>query len=325
VLDILHGEVQQGRTLFNDHKMLWGGAYRYASDKIDNIAPAALAFIPASRTLNWYNLFVQDEWRVHPRFAITLGIKGEHNDYTGFEWLPSARFAWSATAKSIVWGSVSRAVRAPSRIDRELFIPGRAPFLLAGGPQFESEVSNVFELGYRAQQTPALSYSVTAFYHDHQHLRSLELAPGAMFQNRMHGSTTGIETWGTWRAASNWRLQFGWVEQRQILSADPGSTSTVSSAGLGNDPHRWVTLRSSFDLTPRHEFDVMARYVGALPNPQVPAYTALDARLGWRATKALELSLVLQNLFDPGHPEWGAASNRVEFRRGVFLNALWRP
>jgi iron complex outermembrane receptor protein len=141
----------------------------------------------------------------------------------------------------------------------------------------------------------------------------------------MEGSTTGVEAWGTYRATSKWRLQAGWVEMREKLRAEAGSTSTVASAGLGNDPHRWVTLRSSWDITPRHELDIMVRYVGALPNPQVPAYTAVDSRFGWNVSRQLQLSLLLQNLFDPGHAEFGAATNRAEYRRGVFMNVLWRP
>jgi iron complex outermembrane receptor protein len=141
----------------------------------------------------------------------------------------------------------------------------------------------------------------------------------------MEGSTTGVEAWGTYRVSGNWRLDAGWVEMRQSLRAQPGSTSTVATAGLGNDPHRWVTLRSAFDLTPRHEIDVMARYVSELPNPQVPSYAAVDARFGWNVSRELQLSLLLQNLFDRSHPEWGAAATRAEFGRGVFLKALWRP
>jgi iron complex outermembrane receptor protein len=184
----------------------------------------------------------------------------------------------------------------------------------------------VAELGYRAQATPALSYSITGFHHQHQHLRSLELQPGgAVFDNRMEGSTHGVEAWGTWRATPTWRLDAGWVELRQNLRAQPGSTSTVSAAGLGNDPKRWMTFRTAIDVSPRHELDVMVRHSGALPNPQVPGYTAVDARLGWKVRKDVELSLLLQNLFDPGHPEFGVAANRAEYQRAAFFKVLWRP
>src|SRR5205085_1498676 len=166
----------------------------------------------------------------------------------------------------LLWSAVSRAVRAPSRIDRELFAPTSPPFLLAGGPEFRSEVSNVYEIGYRAQESRALSYSITAFRHQHQRLRSFELTPvGGIFDNRMHGATSGVEAWASYRVMPGWRLDAGWVEMRQSLSADPGSTSTVATAGLGNDPHRWMTVRSSFDIAKRYELDVMARHFGELP------------------------------------------------------------
>jgi iron complex outermembrane receptor protein len=324
-LDILHAEFQHGLNLAKSHRLLWGAGYRYAHDHIDNVTPA-LAFIPATRGLKWYNAFVQDEWRLLPHVILTLGVKAEHNDYSGLEWLPNARLAWQLSPERLLWSAISRVARAPSRIDRELFAPAAAPFALAGGPQFRSEVSNVLEIGYRAQETRALSYSVTAFRHEHQRLRSFELQPGGgVFQNRMEGSTSGVEGWGTYRVTPSWRVDAGWVEMRQSLRAEPGSTSTVTAAGLGNDPHRWVTLRSALDLTPRHELDVMARYVGQLPNPQVPAYTAVDVRLGWKVSSELQLSLLLQNLFDRSHPEWGAAANRAEYQRGFFFKVLWHP
>ena len=324
-LDIFNAEFQHGLNLGNSHRLLWGAGYRYAQDHIDNLTPG-LGFLPPTRGLTWYNAFVQDEWRLHPALTLTLGVKAEHNDYSGWEWLPNARLAWQLTPERLIWSAVSRAVRAPSRIDRELFVPTSPPFLLAGGRQFQSEVSNVVEVGYRAQASRALSYSVTAFHHDHSRLRSFEVQPGgAMFENRMEGTTRGVEAWGSYRVTPAWRFDAGWVEMRQSLRAAPGSTSTAAAAGLGNDPHRWITLRSSFDVTPRHELDVMARYVSELPNPQVPSYTAIDARLGWKVSPELQLSVLLQNLFDASHPEWGPAPTRAEYRRGVFFKVLWRP
>jgi len=84
-------------------------------------------------------------------------------------------------------------------------------------------------------------------------------------------------------------------------------------------------LRSLLNLTDRHEFDLTVRHVSALPNPVVPAYTAVDARFGWRVRGDLELSLIGQNLFDPGHIEFGAPPGASEIPRTVFLKAVWRP
>jgi iron complex outermembrane receptor protein len=50
-------------------------------------------------------------------------------------------------------------------------------------------------------------------------------------------------------------------------------------------------------------FDATLRYVGALPEPSMTGYTELDARWGWHANPALELSLRGSNLLHSRHTE----------------------
>jgi iron complex outermembrane receptor protein len=323
-LDILDLEIRHSLKPLGRHAVIWGGGYRYARDEVTN--SAALAFLPAERDLNWWNVFVQDEIALRSDLGLTLGTRLESNDYTGVEVLPSVRLAWKPAPDRLVWSAISRAVRSPSRLDRELFAPGSAPFLLKGGPNFKSEVSNVAELGYRAQASSALSYSLTAFYHKHDRLRSVEPAPGGglVLDNKIEGSTYGVEAWGNYHVTNRWRLSGGTVLLKQDLRLKPDSMDTSGVDALGNDPtHQWM-LRSAFDITPRHEFDVMVRHIGALPDPGVPAYTAVDARLAWRPRRDLELSVTLNNLLDAKHPEFGTPATRSEFERSVFLKMLWR-
>jgi iron complex outermembrane receptor protein len=323
-LDILDFELQHSIRPTAGHEVVWGGGYRYANDSVTN--SAALAFIPADKSLNWVNVFAQDGIALRENLHLTLGIKIEHNDYSGFEFLPSARIAWKPAPERLVWSAVSRAVRAPSRIDQEFFIPGNPPFQIAGGPDFRSEVSNTFELGYRAQPTSAISYSVTAFHSIHDHIRSVEPIGGgvSVLGNKIEGKTSGVEAWGSYQATRAWRLSGGVVLLRQRLELKPDSTSLQGVRAEGNDPkHRWM-LRSSYELTERHEFDIIVRHVGELPDPVVPAYTAVDARFGWKANRNLELSLTLQNIFDPSHPEFGAPATRSELERSAYAKLLWR-
>lgn len=307
-------------------RLQWGAGYRYTADHADNINLAALAFMPARRDLTLANVFIQDEIDVRKDLALTLGLKLEHNNYTGLEYLPNLRLAWKPREQHLLWTSLSRVVRTPSRVDREFFSPGRPPFfIVAGGPNFHSEIANVAEIGYRAQPTPALSYSLTAYHSYFNRLRSLEPSPaGPVFDNKIDGTTDGVESWAAWRIAPWWRLTGGFTQQRIRLRVQPGGAGLGGTAALGNDPSHWWTLRSSWDLGSRFEFDVMTRSIGALPNPAVPRYTAVDARLGWHVSRELELSLTAQNLFDPRHPEWGVAPGRPEFERGFFLKAVWR-
>jgi len=315
----MEGRYTQGAG--RQHRFTWGGGYRHAEDRTRN--GPGLAFIPPDRDLNWLNLFAQDEIALGAQLGLTIGARLEHNSYTGWETMPSARIAWQPASGWLLWSALSRAVRSPSRLDREFFLPANAPFTIAGGPNFVSEVSDVFELGLRGQPSARISYSITAFLHDHDDLRSVEPAPGgALIENRIEGRTRGIEAWATLQATRSWRLGGGLVLLDQDLVNEPGSTSNVFAEG--NDPsHQWM-LRSSHDLGNRMELDLMVRRFAALPSPEVPAYTALDARLGWKPAPWATLSLAVQNLLDSHHPEFGAAATRAEIARNVFARLALR-
>jgi iron complex outermembrane receptor protein len=321
-------EFHYGLRPTSRQRLLWGAGYRYTADRVDNINLPLLAFLPANRDLTLANVFVQDEIALRRDLVLTLGLKFEHNNYTGLEYLPNARLAWKARENHLLWSSLSRTVRTPARVDRDAFSPGTPPFLFAaGGPDFRSEIANVAELGYRGQPVAALSYSVTAFHHYFSRLRSLEPSPaGPVFDNKIDGTTDGVEAWAAYRVTDWWRLSAGLTQQRIRLRVEPGGVGLPAGniAALGNDPSHWWVARSSFDLGRNYEFDLMARGVGQLPNPVVPAYTAFDARLGWKVRRDLEISLTAQNLFDPRHAEWGAPVVRPEFERGLFLKVLWR-
>lgn len=211
---------------------MWGGGYRYARSETQN--SLFFGFVPPNRNLEWANVFVQDAITLSRNLEFTAGLKFESNDYTDWEYLPSARLAWKPSGNQMVWGAVSRAVRAPARLDRELFFPSNGLFI-RGGPDFVSEVADVFELGYRAQPTAALNYSMTAFHHDYDKLRSGQLPP-AEVQNEIERTTQGVEVWASYDATRTWRLSGGVTVLRKDLRVKPGSPDPVGPSALGNDP-----------------------------------------------------------------------------------------
>jgi iron complex outermembrane receptor protein len=309
------------------HKVLWGAGYREARDYVQSTLalPLSIVFNPQSRKLSWENVFLQDEFNLSETVRFTVGIKFESNDYTGWEKLPSARLAWKPSDDQLVWGAVSRAVRAPARLDRDFFLvfPLINFTFINGGPDFQSELADVAEIGYRAQPWSSFTYSITAFYTDYGNLRSGQ-PPPAVVENMIAGVVSGVEAWAGYQATDSWRLSGGLVELRKELHVQPGSPDPTGPSALGNDPeHQWM-LRSTLDLTPRHDFDLVVRNVSRLPDPLVPAYTAVDARLGWRPQHNVELSATIQNLFDPGHAEFGAAGTRSELARSIYFKLLCR-
>jgi iron complex outermembrane recepter protein len=306
------------------HHVLWGAGHRSGRDSND--PSPLLAFAPADRTLGWSNLFAQDQISMGERLLLTVGAKLERNSYTGVEFLPELRAAYTHASGATTWAALSRAVRAPSRIDRDFFIPNHPPYAIAGGPQFESELADVLEAGHRGNVGAAVSYDATIFRQQYRGLRGGDGGVTTTIQNRIDGHVDGVEAWGTWQARPGWRLSAGglWLHKSLHFADNPPPTAATSIANLGNDPaHQWK-LRSQLDLGGRAALDITARRVGALPVPAVPAYTAVDARLAWTVRPDLELSLLTQNLFDARHAEFNAPAVASVFGRRVFLRAVWQ-
>jgi iron complex outermembrane receptor protein len=300
------------------HNLLWGGGYRRSSDEINT--GFVTTFIPRSAQLEWMNLFMQDRIPFNEHVEATLGLKLENNDYTGTESLPSVRVAWKPSEQRLVWTALSRAVRAPSRFDKDVFFPGTPPFLVIGGPNFVSEVAEVIDVGYRAEPSERFNYSVTAFHHDWDRLRSGTSIP-VQLENKIEGNAQGIEAWANWRVTRTWQLGAGLSTLDLDLRLEPGSTDPVGvhNETLANDPdYQWL-LRATANLPHNVELDLRARHAEELENPAVPEYTTMDATLTWSMRKRLALAVTVQNLFDEEHPEYGPAATRSELERGVYL------
>jgi iron complex outermembrane receptor protein len=305
------------------HDLLWGGGYRHGRDEVD--PGLATVFIPSERSLDWANLFVQDEIDLLEGLRATIGLKLERNDYTGTEYLPNVRLAWKPSHDRLVWGSLSRAVRAPARYDRDVRFPGFPPFLVIGGPNFESEVANVAELGYRARAGEAVSYSLTGFIHFWDKLRSGSAIP-VEIENKIEGEVYGLEASLDYQPASWWILSAGLTLLEEDLQLEPDSTDPVGvdNSTLRNDPDYHWSLRSSFNLPHDVELDLRLWRVGSLPQPVVPSYTELDLRLAWHVNASVEVSLVGRNLLHDSHPEYGDPMPRSEIERNVFGQVRWR-
>jgi iron complex outermembrane receptor protein len=316
-MDIVDVEGQVATDAMGAHRFTAGAGWREADDR--TVSGTAFVFLPERRRLRWLNVYLQDEIALAPALRLTVGVRAERNSYTGWETMPGARLAWHAGPGRLLWASASRALRSPSRIDRDFYQPGQAPFTLIGNSDFQSEIAKVLEVGWRAQPAPTLSYSITGFVHQHDRLRSVETRQGvSTLGNRLEGRTRGVEGWGHWQALPHWRLSGGFALIEQRLHPEPGSTGNPFVEA--NDPsHRWL-LRSSLDLGPQAEFDLTVRRMGELPSPQVPAHTALDARLAWRPNPRLELALTGRNLGDRGHPEFGSVATRAEIPRSLLLS-----
>ena len=323
------GDWQHRMQLGRHQEVVWGLGARLMNHQTDNLA--LFAFLPAQRWLHLYSAFVQDEIALVPdRLRLTLGSKVEHNDYTGFEFLPSARLAWSPTVRYTIWVAVSRAVRTPARIDRDFVLLATPTFPIIAGGNFQSEEVLAYELGWRVQPSVRTSLSVSTFYNVYDHLRSAEPGPPPpnlpiTFENGVGGHTYGVEVASVYQVTDHWRLRSGYTFLRKDLVVQPGSSDLNKGTAESDDPEHQAVIQSSLDLPGRVQWDVVARYVDALPDPPLPSYIGVDMRLGWKVIHRLEVSVVGQNLLDDARRQFTPASPSPRaIQRGMYVMITWR-
>lgn len=313
------------------HNLVWGMGYRFMDDETWN-STQFVGLLPTDRKMSLFSSFIQDEITLIPeRLKFTLGSKLQHTNFTGFEIQPSARIAWTPQKKQhTLWSAVSRAVRAPSRIDVDYHIPAYIvppdrPSV-AGGPNFISEKLIAYELGYRVHPTHLFSLSLATFYNHYDDLYSVEALPGTktyQIQNGAKGYSKGAELSGNLQLIPNWRMRGGYTYFSKKLKNKPGNVTPASAlTNLGVDAEHQFVLQSIMDLPKDFNLDITWRYVDDLPSTQfrteVKSYFNLDTRLAW-SFKQLEISLVGQNLLKKQHVEFG---NYIP--RSIYGKVIWR-
>ena len=318
-------DVQHRFALGERQTIVYGLGYRLMQDRLQN--SPAISFLPPKRNLQLVSGFAQDEITLaDERLKFTLGTKLEHNDFSGWEVQPSARVAWMPATNQTLWAAISRAVRSPSRIDSDVFVPsppvppGVTSF--SGSHGFDSENLVAYELGYRIQPVSRLSLAVAPYFNFYEDLRSLDqLSPtNLIIENHFKGEVWGVELSANYRATDWWRLRGGYNFLHKHLW--PTTTNALASVREGNDPEHQFSMQSIMDLPGHFQFDITARYVDTLPSPNVPSYFTFDVRLAWQY-KNLEFSIVGQNLLDSQHPEFGAVAGRREIERSVYGKVSW--
>jgi iron complex outermembrane receptor protein len=329
------------------HDVLAGAGYRLTDH---SYTPGyEITFGTGYRRDNLYSTFIQDQVQLTGSLALTVGSKFEHNNYTGFEFEPSAQLVWTPTSRQTVWASAARAIRQPSWFDAESNLNaatfplqggGFGLFQLVGNPNTKAESLLDFEAGYRVQASKRLSLDASVFHSRYGRLQTLE--PGAAYftadplpphlvtpsywDNLAHAHDYGVEFSANWNVTSRWRLSPGFSFLQMKILMDPASHDTSTAASVGDSPKHQAQLRSTLNLPHNLEWDTSAYYVGALGIGPVGSYTRLDTRLGWRMKEHVEFSVAGQNLLTPLHFEFFDALqiNPTQVERSVVGGVAWR-
>jgi iron complex outermembrane receptor protein len=316
-------ELQQTITTGSRNRITWGGGERIYSYGITNTA--TFLFEPSRHALTLGDLFVQDSVSLSRSLSLALGLKLEDDPFSGWTPLPDARLSWTVTDRNTVWAAASRAIRSPTPFDTEVVEKLGTTTYLAANTKFRPEELKAYEIGYRSQPSDAVSATVAAFYNVYDDLRTVEPASATGFLplywgNFMRGDTYGIDAWGSWQIADWWRISPGMTWVRERLAFKPGASQLLGVGQAADDPSSHATLASSMSFPHHLSLDASFRYVGALPGPELPHYTDLDARLGWQKSNAVELSVRGANLLHARHTEFPAPAGE-QITRSIVAEA----
>ncbi len=354
--DVL-GDTRDTLSIDFQHHHVWGQRqnivggfqYRYSADRA--AGSLFISLNPAALNTQLYSLFIQDEIAlVKNRVYLTVGTKLEHDYYSGFNLMPSARVAWTIDKHHMVWAAVSRAVRTPSSIDAAVRLnfagftaPNGTLMLISrvGNPNLNPEGLTAWELGYRATIRHNLSLDLSTYYNNDSDQETLEpstpffetlpapphLVVPMTYENLMHGDNYGLEVSGHWKVTDRWVISPGYAFEQIHMRLDPTSLDTGSVASVeGSSPTHSAQLRSHVTLPHSLAWDGSAYFVGRLSDPQVPAYTRLDSGLTWQWREGISLSVVGQNLLQKEHLEFTDGTRSVQsalMARSGYVKFTW--
>lgn len=323
-VDVL--ETFDAETQFNlstgGHSLVIGFGGRTTRDAFTNNLNA-FQLDPRKARLWIGNGFIQDRVALSREVSVTAGLKVEGSTYTGMQFLPSLRVAWQPSEKNLLWASVSRAVRTPSRIDRDL----TEPTFLAKAPTFASEKLVALEGGYRGQPSHSTALSVSVFYNRYTDLRSAKFI-GTPFPlqlaNDLRGNTFGVEGQLTQQILPWWRVTASAMWLRKNFEVRPGQMDLTAGASLGQDPDYQLSLRSQMRLPRGITFDVGVRAIDGLDRPQIDGYVEADARLAIPLTDKAEIFVAGENLLHEHHYESNDSQRTQRIERSVWAGTRLR-
>ncbi len=322
-------EIQNQRRLFEIHNVVWGVGYRSTLDELES--NFVVSFTPDKLHFKTFSAFIQDEVQLTEKLRLTVGTKVEHNDFTGFEYQPNARLLWEVNERNSIWTAFSRAVRIPSRANRDirinfLAVPGNALnspptlFGILGDRKFRSENINAFEVGYRSLLTSNFSLDTALFFNIYDDLPSSERsAPGfeaqplpthllisSTFDNQTKANTYGAEIMTKWQVFDFWQLTSSYTWFKMDARYVKNSTADLSQLFRleNSDPRHQFSVRSHIQLPYNLEFNSTFYYTDKLKGRGVSEQARLDLRLAWNPTPNLELAVVGQNLTNKDHFEF---------------------
>jgi len=338
-------DFHQRFELMPGHEIVYGGGARLQGDYIDRTPLNTGLVSPRSFDFYLLNTFVQDTIAIVPdRLHLILGTKLEYNAFTQFEFDPTARLLWTPSDKTSLWAAVSRATRTPSRLQHDSTIA--APIDIGGGQiatlsilgsGLDSENLVAYEAGARHSFSSTLTADASIFANKYNDLIAEVSSPPVFgpagltipirWTNIGTAETYGTEVAANWQVTHSWRLN-GSYSFLLVYRHHGDEQLTLSEESVEQStPKQMFQIHSYYDITRHLQLNASVFYVDSAVSDSdtpIPSDIRGDLNVVWTPKPDLELSVGIQNAFDPSHPETGGQMGTAQVDRAIYGQLNYR-
>jgi len=317
-------EIQHDLSLGERQDLIWGIGYRHVAQ--EDTAAAYFLFEPTRHEEDVVNVFAQDQISlVSDRFRVTLGTKVERTGYTGWEVQPKISLLVLPSREQTLWASVSRAVRVPTRLDRDArfnvaifpVTSDQLAYVTLRGGDVRAERLTAYEVGYRLNPIPRLTLDLSGFVNRYEDLivfgsdapEFTPTPPPGYFTIRLpvvnggEGSVIGGEAIVRVEPLTGWVLEGSYSHMNDHLRLKDGVPEAATGLAQGRAPRHQVRFHSTATLLSELEVDVAVRYVSALNGLDIDGGTAMDAKVSWAVSRFVDVAVGGRNMF-AGERRW---------------------
>ncbi|MBY5930133.1 TonB-dependent receptor [Halomonas sp. DP8Y7-3] len=269
-------------------------------------------------TVYQYALFVEDEWFLTDRVALTAGLRMDDHEFFGDHYSPRLYGVWDFADEWTMKGGMSTGFRAPNL--RELsgeWVQESRGGDIYGNPDLDAEESRSYEMGLVHDGAGGLQASLTLFYNDFDDKIATVGCGGRDCGDAATGDpdartnvniddaiTQGVEASLTMPVGQ--RVQalasYTYTDSEQKSGDNEGQPLTQVPRHLFTTTLNW---QASDSLAPWLRFTFRgeeSQPVNLSSNSstsiRAPSYATWDTGLGWQATPRLELLAGIYNLTD---------------------------
>lgn len=216
----LGGEMQMNWKPHQDHSLSVGLDYKY--DTVESTYYGV-------QSANGLSPYVQEIWKVSTLLHLNAGLRWDNyvlvGDSVETQLSPKIGFSWQPRYGSILHGSLGRAFRAASVVERFL-AAGTSDFEWRPNPGLVPERSTLLDLGLRQNISDFAYVEAAWFYNTFDHLIEPTLFTdlSAQFVNYPRARIQGLETefrLNLWQGRIHLNGSATWMDHREIESGEP--------------------------------------------------------------------------------------------------------